>query len=269
MKFKSGKIVSVTVSSSGDESDAEERKELILTMDRDGASLTMVRNIACGRKPTQSCRKIPWFWADELCRHRLGCKVEPHAISCNATEGSVISITFGEGKATSVFSWSPPVPEGWEALEAIYHEMLDMWVDVKRNEDFWTDEKVKNLVMECEVVGIKFVDNWQERLADIENGSVLSLEHESDNEHDRNAIAVINSQGDRIGYLPKTRNAAIAYLFDNGRRMKARVFEIKKTGWKPNVKVHVFFNDQKKAKRRKHNGKNCDNSRHRTFQRRA
>ena len=123
MKFKPGKIVSVEVSSLGDESDAEERKELILTMDRDGAVLTMVRNIACGRKPTQSCRKVPWFWADELCRHMLGCMVEPHAISCDATEGSVISITFGEGKATSVFSWSPPVPEGWEALESIYHEM--------------------------------------------------------------------------------------------------------------------------------------------------
>lgn len=237
--------MSVTFCSPDDGSDAGMRKELSLIMDCGGARLKMVRQIVGKAKPVVLYRKVPWFWADELYRQRLQCRIVPYVASRDEVEGSVISMGFGEERATSVFSWSPPVPEGWEALEAICHEMQDMWVDVKRNEDFWTDEKVKNLVMESDVVGIKFVDNWQERLADVENGSELTLEYERDNEHDKNAISVVNSRGDHIGYIPKERNAAIAYLVENGRRMAARVFEIKKTGWKPNVKVHVFFNDRK------------------------
>lgn len=63
--------------------------------------------------------------------------------------------------------------------------------------------------MRIKIVGIQFT-----KYSAVEN-EVISFVHESDNKHDPNAIAVINSDGHRFGYVG-TKNTVTAGNRKNG-----------------------------------------------------
>ncbi|MDF0514723.1 HIRAN domain-containing protein [Agromyces sp. H3Y2-19a] len=60
------------------------------------------------------------------------------------------------------------------------------------------------------------------KAADLTLGTVVRLEREPDNEHDRNAIAVMSGVG-KVGYVNKQMAARLAKLLDTGDRFKAIV----------------------------------------------
>lgn len=53
-------------------------------------------------------------------------------------------------------------------------------------------------------------------------GESLRLVREADNPHDRNAIAVY-FKNDRLGYVPRDENRALALMLDHGERVQAHV----------------------------------------------
>jgi hypothetical protein len=53
-------------------------------------------------------------------------------------------------------------------------------------------------------------------------GDALALERDPDNPHDANAISV-QWRGHRLGYVPRTQNAALAWAMDRGENLEARV----------------------------------------------
>ena len=53
-------------------------------------------------------------------------------------------------------------------------------------------------------------------------GDALDLEREADNPHDANAIGV-SWHGQRLGYVPRRQNAALAWALDRGETLRARV----------------------------------------------
>ena len=59
---------------------------------------------------------------------------------------------------------------------------------------------------------------WQ----DMRVGDALTLEREPDNRHDARAISV-QWLGHKLGYVPRTQNAALAWAMDRGERIEARV----------------------------------------------
>lgn len=53
-------------------------------------------------------------------------------------------------------------------------------------------------------------------------GDVLTLVREPDNRHDRNAVRV-DWRGQKLGYLPRAENRAVAAAMDQGDRLVARI----------------------------------------------
>lgn len=60
----------------------------------------------------------------------------------------------------------------------------------------------------------------------LHEGDPLSLVRESDNTHDANAVRV-EWQGQKLGYLPRAQNQAVAAAMDAGERVDARIAKLR------------------------------------------
>lgn len=82
-------------------------------------------------------------------------------------------------------------------------------------------ESVRILVQSSPLAGAQYyaVDTLWPRMR---IGDALELVREPDNRHDRNAIRV-EWQGQKIGYVPRRANRAVASALDRGDRLVARI----------------------------------------------
>ena len=82
-------------------------------------------------------------------------------------------------------------------------------------------ESIKILVQSSPLAGSQYYSAnrvWGE----IRIGDRLSLAREADNRHDRNAVRV-EWNGQKLGYVPRAENRAVAQALDAGERLEARV----------------------------------------------
>jgi len=82
-------------------------------------------------------------------------------------------------------------------------------------------ESIKILVQSSPLAGSQYYSAsrlWTE----IRIGDRLSLSREPDNRHDRNAVRV-EWNGQKLGYVPRAENRAVAQALDAGERLEARV----------------------------------------------
>ena len=82
-------------------------------------------------------------------------------------------------------------------------------------------ESIKILVQSSPLAGSQYYSAnrvWGE----IRIGDRLSLSREQDNRHDRNAVRV-EWNGQKLGYVPRAENRAVAQALDAGERLEARV----------------------------------------------
>ena len=82
-------------------------------------------------------------------------------------------------------------------------------------------ESIKILVQSSPLAGSQYYSAnrvWGE----IRIGDRLSLARERDNRHDRNAVRV-EWNGQKLGYVPRAENRAVAQALDAGERLEARV----------------------------------------------
>jgi len=77
---------------------------------------------------------------------------------------------------------------------------------------------------------------WHE----MREGDRLSLVRESDNEHDASAVRV-EWRGQKLGYLPRAENRAVAAAMDNGDKVDARIAKLRqhKNPWQ-RMLIEVF-----------------------------
>ena len=57
-----------------------------------------------------------------------------------------------------------------------------------------------------DIAGTRYVDN-QDVFKRLEKNDPLLLEREADNEYDSNAIKVLTTNGEKLGYIPKKDNS--------------------------------------------------------------
>lgn len=60
----------------------------------------------------------------------------------------------------------------------------------------------------------------------LKEGASLRLVREAANPHDRNAVAVYFN-GDKLGYIPRRENVAVAQLLDRGQKLVGRVLKLR------------------------------------------
>ena len=62
------------------------------------------------------------------------------------------------------------------------------------------------LSMECIVAGTTFIKNISEIEKSLEEGQILNLTREPQNQYDDFAIVISNSDGEKLGYIPRDKN---------------------------------------------------------------
>lgn len=101
-------------------------------------------------------------------------------------------------------------------------------------------EEVRILVQSSPLAGSQYyavARRWQVMAA----GDELQLVREADNAHDPNAVRV-DWRGEKLGYLPRAENRAVAAALDHGERVAARIKRLTRhrNPW-ARVEVEVFL----------------------------
>lgn len=98
---------------------------------------------------------------------------------------------------------------------------------------------VRILVQSSPLAGFQYYAGetlWQA----MREGDRLTLVREADNPHDANAVR-IEWRGQKLGYLPRAENRAVAAALDNGEAVEARIARLRphRSPWR-RVLVEVF-----------------------------
>lgn len=99
--------------------------------------------------------------------------------------------------------------------------------------------EVRILVQSSPLAGFRYYageDLWQE----MREGDRLGLVREPDNPHDAKAVR-IEWRGQKLGYLPRAENQAVAAALDNGEAVDARIAKLRqhRNPWQ-RVLIEVF-----------------------------
>ena len=76
-------------------------------------------------------------------------------------------------------------------------------------------------------------------VARLRDGERLVLKREPQNGYDRRAVAVWTEAGEKLGYLPRTDNKAVAALIDAGLTISARISDLRRRGARPEIRLDV------------------------------
>ena len=82
-------------------------------------------------------------------------------------------------------------------------------------------ESVRILVQSSPLAGSQYYAVGRLR-GDMRVGDRLTLAREPENRHDRNAVRV-DWKGEKLGYVPRAENRAVAAALDAGEKIEARV----------------------------------------------
>ncbi len=99
--------------------------------------------------------------------------------------------------------------------------------------------EVRVLVQSSPLAGFRYYAGetlWQE----MREGDHLTLVREADNPHDANAVR-IEWRGQKLGYLPRAENRAVAAALDSGETVDARIARLRqhRNPWQ-RVLIEVF-----------------------------
>ena len=86
-------------------------------------------------------------------------------------------------------------------------------------------ESIKILVQSSPLAGSQYYGAKRLR-SEIRVGDRLTLTREADNRHDRNAVRV-DWNGEKLGYVPRAENRAVAQALEAGQPLEARVSRLR------------------------------------------
>lgn len=70
-------------------------------------------------------------------------------------------------------------------------------------------------------------------------GEAVALRREPDNPYDPRAVSVWTRGGEKLGYVPRIENQALASLMDAGLEPQARIVSVRPVGARPEVGLEI------------------------------
>ena len=98
-------------------------------------------------------------------------------------------------------------------------------------------------LFETHVAGTGHIDGILELEPHMQEGDRLDFFREPDNPFDKKAIVIRNTDGVKIGYVPKADNAIFARLMDAGKLIFGRIESKKIRGDWLNIEIKVFLHE--------------------------
>ncbi|MDD3470878.1 MAG: HIRAN domain-containing protein, partial [Thermoguttaceae bacterium] len=88
-----------------------------------------------------------------------------------------------------------------------------------------------------------YIEGIAKKTVELAPGAFLVFRREPGNSHDPLAILILNSQNEKIGYVPHTKNEVLANLMDGGKLLFGRVEEKRTQGDWIHIAVKVYMRD--------------------------
>lgn len=98
-------------------------------------------------------------------------------------------------------------------------------------------------LFETHVAGTGHIDGILELEPHMQEGDRLDFFREPDNPFDKKAIVIRNTDGVKIGYVPKADNAIFARLMDAGKLIFGRIEAKRIRGDWLNIEIKVFLHE--------------------------
>lgn len=80
-------------------------------------------------------------------------------------------------------------------------------------------------LVDAHIAGTSHVDNIDEIEPGLRLGTKLKFLREPENKYDKMAIKVLDENGNKIGYVPRTKNEILARLMDAGKLLYGTIYE--------------------------------------------
>lgn len=98
-------------------------------------------------------------------------------------------------------------------------------------------------LMQCHVAGTPYRDNIETIEPELQEQDILIFKREIDNKHDALAIQILDKNGQKLGYIPRTKNEVIARLMDAGKLIFGKIEHKQWQGDWLKIDVKVFMRD--------------------------
>jgi len=98
-------------------------------------------------------------------------------------------------------------------------------------------------LMKCHVAGTSYRKNIKEIEKELQEKDLLVFKRETDNQHDKLAIVIFDTKGQKLGYVPRDRNEVIARLMDAGKLIFGK---LERKQWKDDwlkADIRVYMRD--------------------------
>ena len=98
-------------------------------------------------------------------------------------------------------------------------------------------------LMECHIAGTSYRENIKEIEKELQEKDLLVFKRETDNQHDKLAIVILDTKGQKLGYVPRDRNEVIARLMDAGKLIFGK---LERKQWKDDwlkADIRVYMRD--------------------------
>ena len=93
------------------------------------------------------------------------------------------------------------------------------------------------------VAGTSFIEGIEELEPHLQIDEKLSFFREPDNQYDKRAIVIKNSDGIKIGYVPKKDNAIFSRLMDAGKLLYGRIVDKNMQGNWLKIDIKIFLQE--------------------------
>jgi len=93
------------------------------------------------------------------------------------------------------------------------------------------------------VAGTSFIEGIEELEPHLQIDEKLSFFREPDNRYDKRAIVIKNSDGIKIGYVPKKDNAIFSRLMDAGKLLYGRIADKSMQGNWLKINIKIFLQE--------------------------
>ncbi len=173
-----------------------------------------------GDTPVRHKFKVPYEWAWELRDSLRRMKLVAYPDFAVGCDGGYTEFSFNDSGCRGCYKWWGEAPYEWKEL-AVFTRRLIALFDVMCKMEMECSGDMPELVQVCPVAGMRYVGGIEKLLEGVENGERLELRREADNEYDSNAVAVFRKE--RIGYIPKKCNSAVASGMDSGQKFFALI----------------------------------------------
>lgn len=98
-------------------------------------------------------------------------------------------------------------------------------------------------LLDCHIAGTTHRPNIAQIEIGLETGAKFRLQREPQNEFDEMAIAVYDSENNKLGYVPKSKNEIPARLLDAGKLLSAKLAAKEWNNTWLKLDVEIFLHD--------------------------